>query len=178
MAKPNNLIQKNLKMQKKELINSRRQRCPLEPEEVRRLLEATRGAELRFGLTGYQRAMIYHLAVESGLRANEIRQLRRVDFNFDNCTVTVRSHTAKNRKEKTLPLRPGTTAEIREMLVRKLPDTQAFKVPGKPIDMLRPDLERAGIEYLDDSGRCCDFYSLRHTTGTLLAAAGVHPRMA
>jgi len=156
----------------------RRQRRPLEPDEVRGLLEATRDAGPRFGLTGHKRAMIYRLAVESGARANEIRQLRKADFDFDNYTVTVRDHTAKNRSEKTLPLRPDTAAEIREMLSRKLSDAQAFKVPGKPIDMLRPDLEAAGIPYRDDAGRYADFHSLRHTTGSLLAASGVHPKVA
>ena len=156
----------------------RRQRRPLEPDEVRRLLEATRDAKSCFGLTGYQRAMIYRLAVETGLRANEIRLLKVGSFDFDNCTVIVRDHTAKNRKEKTLPLRPGTAAEIKELLANKLPAAQAFKVPGKPIDMLRPDLEAARIDYQDEAGRYADFHSLRHTTGSLLAASGVHPKLA
>jgi len=95
--------------------------------------------------------MIYCLAVESGLRANEIRNLKRGDFDFDRCTVTVQDHTAKNRKDKTLPLRPGTTAEVKELLASKLPATQAFKVPGKPANMLKPDLEAAGIDYVDDT---------------------------
>jgi hypothetical protein len=110
--------------------------------------------------------------------ANEIRQLRRADFDFDNSTVTIRDHTAKNRSEKTLPLRPDTAHEIEVMLSKKLPDAQAFKVPGKPIDMLRPDLEKAGIEYQDDSGRYCDFHSLRHTTASFLAASRCHPATA
>jgi len=156
----------------------RRQRRPLEPDEVRLLLEATRDAEPRFGLTGHQRAMIYRLAVETGLRANEIRNLKVESFDFGKCTVTVQDHTAKNRKEKTLPLRPDTAAEIQGLLASKLPAAQAFEVPGKPIDMLRPDLEAAGIGYVDDAGRYCDFHSLRHTTGSLLAASGVHPKIA
>ena len=122
--------------------------------------------------------MIYRLAVESGLRANEIRNLKRCDFDFNNCTVTVQDHTAKNRKEKTLPLRPGMTAEVKELLASKLPAAQVFKVPNKPANMLKPDLEAAGIDYVDDAGRYCDFHSLRHTTGSLLAASGVHPKIA
>ena len=63
-------------------------------------------------------------------------------------------------------------------MASKLPAAQAFKVPGKPIDMLRPDLEAALIDYVDDAGRYADFHSLRHTTGSLLAASGVHPKIA
>jgi len=44
--------------------------------------------------------------------------------------------------------------------------------------MLHSDLEAAGISYLDNSGRYCDFHSLRHTCGSLLAASGVHPKVA
>ena len=35
----------------------------------------------------------------------------------------------------------------------------------------------AGILYVDDSGRYADFHSLRHSTGSLLAASGVHPKI-
>ena len=44
--------------------------------------------------------------------------------------------------------------------------------------MLKEDLEEAGIEYQDDSGRFVDFHALRHTAGSLLAASGVHPKVA
>jgi len=110
--------------------------------------------------------MICRLAVESGLRANELRLLKVGSFDFDKCTVIVHDHTAKNRKEKILPLRLKTAAEIKELPASKLPTAQAFKVPGKPIDMLKPDLKAAGIDYLDDAGRYCDFHSLWHTTGS------------
>jgi len=34
------------------------------------------------------------------------------------------------------------------------------------------------LQYKDAAGRFLDFHSLRHTTGSLLAAAGVHPKVA
>ena len=147
----------NLKAVKVTKDDKRRLRRPLEADEVRRLLEATRAAGPRFGLSGYQRALLYCLACESGLRANELRLLKVGSFDFDNCTVTVQDYTAKNRKEKTLPLRPDTAVEIKELLANKLPAAQVFKVPSKPIDMLRPDLDAAGIDYRDDAGHYCDF---------------------
>ncbi len=36
----------------------------------------------------------------------------------------------------------------------------------------------AKIDYIDEAGRVFDFHSLRHQTGTLLAASGVHPKTA
>ena len=44
--------------------------------------------------------------------------------------------------------------------------------------MIRADLTDAGIEYVDDADRFRDFHALRHTTGSWLAANGVHPKVA
>ena len=44
--------------------------------------------------------------------------------------------------------------------------------------MLKTDLAAAGVEYQDDVGRYADFHSLRHCSGSLLAASGVHPKVA
>jgi hypothetical protein len=58
-----------------------------------------------------------------------------------------------------------------------MPGVKAFKVPDKPIDMLRPDLQEAKIPYVDDAGRYIDFHALRHTTGSFLVASGAHPKV-
>jgi len=34
------------------------------------------------------------------------------------------------------------------------------------------------LAYVDAAGRFCDFHALRHTAGSLLAASGVHPKVA
>ena len=44
--------------------------------------------------------------------------------------------------------------------------------------MLKADLADAGIPYIDDAGLYADFHSLRHSMGSLLAASGVHPKVA
>ena len=55
-----------------------------------------------------------------------------------------------------------------------------FNMPGKShvVIMFKADLAAVGIPYTDESGRVADFHSLRHTTGSLLAASGVHPKVA
>ncbi|KPK50544.1 MAG: hypothetical protein AMK72_01985 [Planctomycetes bacterium SM23_25] len=40
------------------------------------------------------------------------------------------------------------------------------------------DLQAAGIPKYDNRGRVVDIHALRHTFGTHLSAAGVHPRTA
>jgi hypothetical protein len=44
--------------------------------------------------------------------------------------------------------------------------------------MLKADLADAGIPYVDSAERYADFHCLRHTTESLLAASGVHPKVA
>ena len=141
-------------------------------------MEAAQAAPGRFGMSGVERAMLYRLAVESGLRANELRTLMVSSFDLDRCTVTVQAGYSKRKREDVLPLRPDTAAELGRFLAGKLPETRAFKVPGKPAVMLRADLADVAIPYVDDSERYADFHALRHTTGTWLAANGVHPKVA
>jgi len=124
--------------------------------------------------------MLYRLAVETGLRAGELRSLKVSSLDFDGCTVTVSAGYSKHRRQDTLPLRPDTVTELKAFLVGKMPHTEVFNLPCKDnmVKMLRADLADAGIPYVDESGRYADFHSLRHTTGSLLAASGVHPKVA
>ena len=160
-----------------------RERRALEPDEIRHLLETTKAAGKRFGMEGYERALLYRLAAESGLRANEIRSLKISSFDFENHIVNVKSGCTKNKKEAILPLKPDTATELEEFFRGKLYNAKAFggtykRLTLKTADMLKADLADAGIPYVDDAGRYADFHSLRHTTGSLLAASGVHPKVA
>jgi len=160
------------------ITRRKRTRRALELDEIRGLLATTQAAPERFGLTGYERALLYRLAVETGLRASELRSLTVSSFDFAARTVTVTAANAKNKREGTLPLRADTAAELQGFFAGKLPTAQAFKVPEKTADMLRADLAEAGIEYVDDSGRVFDFHALRGQCASLLAASGAHPKTA
>ena len=159
-------------------IDRRHDRRALEPNEVRRLIEATGAAPRRFGMAGPERAMLYRLAIETGLRANELRSLKVSSFDFEKCIVTVQAAYSKHRRQDEVPLRPNTADALKTFLEGKMPSAKAFCVPDKPVNMFRKDLEDAKIQYVDDSGRYADFHCLRHTTGSLLAASGVHPKIA
>ena len=158
----------------------RHDRRPLSVDELRRLLETTRNTPKRYRMTGPERAMLYRLAVESGLRAGELMSLKVASFNWDACEVTVQAAASKHRQQDVIPLRPDTAAELRTLLAGKLPGARAFDLPTKHrmAAMLRADLLDAGIDYVDENGRYADFHALRHTTGSLLAAAGVNPKTA
>lgn len=156
-------------------------RRALSPDEQRALLQTTETGPPRWGMMGPERALVYQLAMETGLRANEIRTLSRGDIHLDGKTpcVTAKAKHTKNAKLATLPLRPGLVARLRVHLAGMLPGARAFDMPASThtAEMLRADLAAAGIEYEVD-GRFADFHSLRHTFITNLARAGVSPRTA
>ncbi len=98
----------------------RHDRRALDDDELRRLLHVAghgldgTDAGVRFGMVGADRAMLYRLAVETGLRFRELASLTWAELNLasDSPTVTVRAAYAKNRRADTLPLRPATAQRL------------------------------------------------------------------
>lgn len=163
-------------------VDRRHDRTSLEVDEVRRLLGTTTAGPERFGMGGPERALLYKLTVETGLRANEIRTLTADAFDFTGNTITVKAAYSKHRQEDVLPLRPETAQELREFVRTKLPGVKVFggsyqELTPRTSDMIREDLEACGIDYQDGAGRFRDFHALRHSCGSFLAAMGVHPKV-
>jgi len=161
----------------------RRDRRALTVDELRGLLDAARRGPERHGMAGAERELLYWLAVESGLRSNELRSLTRASFALDAepHTVTVDAAYSKHRRQDTLALRPALATALRDFLAAKMPDAPAFRMPvdrKEAAAMFRADLEAAGIAGRDEAGLVVDFHSLRHTFITNLANAGVHPKTA
>ena len=181
----------------------RHDRRAMSPDELRWLLDVTGQSAERFGMTGAARAMLYRLAVETGLRAAELRSLTRASFLLEgpDPSVTIAAAYAKNRRQDTLPLRANTAALPREHLAGKMPQAQAFAVPKRTevSRLFRADLadaRRAWLEshrnaqdalegqggtflaYRDGAGRYADFHALRHTFITGLVMGGVNPKVA
>ena len=158
-----------------ELLNERtekkHERRALTTSEVRRLLQAAQP----------DRAMLYRLAVETGLRANEIRTLTRASFDFasEPPTVSVKAAYSKHRRDDTLPLRKDTADALAVYMAGRMPSAPVFpNMLARTAEMIRVDLKAAGIDYIDEAGRYADFHSLRHTFITALARSGVHPKVA
>ena len=160
-------------------LDKERPRRPLTQGQVNDLITATIEADKHHGLTGYERSLIYRLALSTGLRYNEIYTLKRRDIVINELKVTVQAGNAKNRKWDTLPLREELAKDLYQYFSANLgmPHTKTFSTMWKDSGaaMLKPDLELAGIEYETEDG-VADFHSLRHTFGTLLARSGVSPQ--
>lgn len=151
---------------RKEHLDRRRERRALTAAEEVALLEAAG-----------PRRLVYRLALETGLRKNEIRSLTWSDLDLENGIGIVRN-TKVGRSEE-FNIMPDLVAELRDarpMLVgansRKVFDS----VPTHRT--FRRDLERASITVRDERGQVIDFHALRGTLGTRLAAAGVAPQVA
>lgn len=159
----------------------RKRRRPLTVDEIPRLLEATRTAPKRFNMTGYERSLVYRLAIEAGLRAGEIKRLQVFSFDFEAKHKAVHIEPDNKSKRPADQILIAETAKaLKEFFSDKKPTDKAFAMPhaANTAVMIRADLKDAGIEYRDAAGRDVDFHSLRHTCGTNLALANVHPRVA
>jgi len=157
----------------------RKKRRALTLDEIPRLLQATEAAPKRFNMTGYERRLVYTLALQTGARMGEIKTLRKLSFDFEAtpCTVRIEASDCKGKRTDDLILMADTAKAIREFLADKEPQDKAFAMPHKAnyAVMLRADLADAQIVYKDDAGRDVDAHALRHTFISHLALAGVHP---
>lgn len=154
-------------------LDKRYERRALTMDELRRLLKATINSKKRFGLTGPERCLLYYVATQIGLRANEIRTLTIESFDLDDLTVTVEAGNSKRRQKDELPIRKDLGVRLKEYFKGKMPTVKAFggvcnQLTPKTAKMLQGDLTEAKIEHIDSSGKVLDFHSLRHTFITAL----------
>ncbi len=158
----------------------RHDRRTLGLDDLRRLIEAAHRGEPYRGMSGPDRAICYRLAVATGLRFSEIASMSPASFSLDgpeNPAVTVRAAYTKNGEPATLPIPGDLASDLREWLARRPGAGPAFALPDRGADMLKVDLEAAGIAYRDAGGLVFDFHSLRCQCATLLDRAGVTPRV-
>ena len=164
-------------------IDRRHDRRAFTDDELRTLLDTTRNGPTRFRMTGPERAVLYQLAAETGLRASELRSLTWASFDLVSSTplVIVKAAYSKHRRDDTLPLKESSAemlVHLRDALGAMDQEAVFAVMPEKLAKMLRVDLTDAGVAYRDDAGHVVDFHALRHTYITNLARAGVHPKVA
>jgi integrase len=160
----------------------KQKRGPFTVDEVRRLLRAAESGPAWRDIPGAERSIVYRLAVETGMRARELRLLTRSSFHLEDerPVVVVEKMTTKGKRQRTIPLRADTAALLKKHLANKLPLAPALRIPDKNATarMIYEDMERAGIPKTDAEGRVRVFHSLRHTTGSFFNAARLNPKVA
>jgi integrase len=139
-------------------------RRALSDEEVGRLLTVSG-----------PRRLLYLIAVWTGLRRGELKQLQWSDVHLDmeGPYIVLRAAWTKNRKGGVQPLH----AELADAL-RVAPRVGSCVVRVPDYATVQADFERAGLPWgTGVDGDRVDFHALRHTYVTRLGRAGVDPGM-
>ena len=163
--------------------DKRHERRALAIEELCHLIETTIKGPKHHKMTGQERAVLYVLAASTGFRASELSSLtwRSFDFGSDGPTVTVLAAYSK-RKRDDIQLLPRYIADQFVLWRQELGASSDSRVfprfdDAKGAEILRVDLEAAGIPYRDESERVVDFHALRHTYISNLNQSGASPKV-
>jgi len=153
----------------------------------------------RYGMSGAERVFLYRTAIESGLRAGELRSLTRRSLVLDATRpyIVAAAGSTKNRRRAQQYIRADLGASVRRHVARKTPTAPMFDLPAKwrVADMLRENLAAARRAWIDEAdrdpeelarreqsdflaeknhaGQVLDFHARRHTCGAWLVLAGV-----
>ena len=157
----------------------RHDRRTLSVDELRRLIAAAHRGDAYRRMTGPARALCYRLAVATGLRFSEIASITLASFALsgDSPSVTVAAGYTKNGEPATQPFPDDLATDLAPLVAATRPGCPVFPLPDRGADMLKSDLQSAGIPYRDAAGLVFDFHSLRCQCATLADAAGVSPRV-
>ena len=115
-------------------------------DEIQRLLNTA----------GKYRA-VYLMAVNTGLRRSELAELLWSDLELSAAipVVHVRASISKNGKATSIPLHPDVVVALQALRNGSQNEDCVFqRVPR--IERFRRDLKKAGIAYIDASGRACN----------------------
>ena len=181
-------------------IEPQEPRRPLNGEEIEILFDYIINSGPLSCVSGNERILLYRFAMETGLRADEIRTLTRLSFDFEAPTVKVEPTHTKNGKAAVLPLKPSTAEAMKAHTGCKGPTTPVFKMPKSNLaKMLQKDIASARTQWIKDAKDNPDehrrrtesdflkvktsegklvFHSLRHTFGSFLESSGAAPKVA
>jgi integrase len=157
-----------------------------------------------YGMAGDERAMLYATAIQTGLRANELRSLTRGRLFMANEPpyITCKAGSTKNKQDARLYIQRDLADALSRHVGRKSPKATVFAMPPEAEELvaaLRADLKAARKAWLkaarhdpeeherreqsdflvdvNHESEVLDFHSLRHTCGAWLAMSGVHPKV-
>ena len=128
---------------------------------------------------GQERRVAYLIAIWTGLRRGEIRQLTWGDVDLD-CLpprIRLRAETTKSNRADSLVIHPQLADELRAFRPADAASTARVlrAVPGMKV--LKADLKLAGIEYGDQFMGYADLHASRKSINTKMAVEGVTLRI-
>lgn len=193
-------IIKRGKVKKADRVNHRRM---LLPDEWPYLKSGTFAAGVHHGMNPFERVTLYAVAIQTGLRQDELRSLTKSDVFVaaGNPFIKCRALNTKNADEARQSIDADLAESLRQIVAPKTPTANVFNMPDlfHVAEMLRQDLASARKLWLGETkhdpdertsreesdflavknhqGETLDFHSLRHTCGAWLALQGVHPNV-
>ena len=169
-------------------------RRALSIDELQWLYATTETEPTRYGMTGRERALVYRVAVMTGLRAGELRKLTRGNFRLtdDRPHIVILGDQSKNKRTNFQPVAANLVPKLLEHLRTKSKEASVFGLPEfDTADMVRTDMAAARTAWLatirdpqekieadasdflrceDGEGNRIDFHALRHTSTTLYSS--------
>ena len=122
------------------------------PDEWRWLEAVTAVRSEFYGISGRERLLLYAVAIQTGLRANELRSLTRgsLFLNGPKPYLAVKALATKNAKDARQYVEPDVAGDLRAHIATKAPKTHVFELPAKwrMAAMIRADLDAARGEWL------------------------------
>ena len=111
----------------------RRERDILLPEEWLWLRPSTLGGSDRFGMNVAERVILYAVAIQTGLRQNELRNLTRGNLFLEKELpfITCKAHSTKNSKEARQYIQRDLAEELRRHVVTKAPGQRFSRCPRR-----------------------------------------------
>ncbi len=121
------------------------------------------------------RALLYSVAVSTGLRAKELASLTVGHLDVERSSFLLSASWTKNRKSGFQPVPTKLIQILAEWAEGKPKDTPLLEVPSHPARELDTDLRAAGIPKLTEEGKV-DFHAFRTTFATLTVELGASVR--
>ncbi len=182
-------------------LDRRHDRRALTDEELARLIAAAESGPVVMGMAGPDRAMLYRVALGTGFRANELRNLtpESFDLDADPPTITVQAAYSKHRRKDVQPIRRDLANLLRPWLETRAAGQPTFTMPDRAAKMMQKDLTKARekwveeakspearkqrddsyfLVYQDSAGLVADFHALRHTYVSRLVRSGANVKVA
>jgi len=172
------------------------------PSEWPWLLKTTEAGGINHKMAGPERAALYAVAIETGLRSNELRGVTvgRCRLTDARPPIIHVSENAKNKRDARQFLSRATADRLAASIADRSSSDRAFRLPAKSnvAMMLRRDVERARQAWLasiedeadrekwaasdflsptNGGGEILDFHCLRHTCGAWLVLRGVNVKV-
>jgi integrase len=158
----------------------RHDRRPLAADGLRSIIQSARESGVAFrGLSGPDRSMLYAVACATGFRAEELACLRPSNFDFTGAAplACLGAWQTKNGKDAQQPLPSELVSALREYLGGRPADLPLWHGTWyqKAAEMLRIDLEAAGVPYVVEGPDGRKLYADFHACGTRSSRCWTRP---